>query len=38
MHDNVLGIKITGKKVNDLESERVVVFILNGKMNTNVKL
>lgn len=31
MHDSVLGIKITGEKVNDLEPETVIVFILMEK-------
>lgn len=31
VHDSVLGTKITGEKVNDLEPETVVVFILTGK-------
>ena len=31
VHDNVLGTKIIGKKVNDLEPETVVVFIPLGK-------
>lgn len=31
VHDNVLGTNITGEKVNDLEPETVVMFILTGK-------
>lgn len=31
VRDNVLGTKITGKKVNDLEPETVVIFTLRGK-------
>lgn len=37
MHDNVLSAKITGKKVNDLKLETIVVSLLMGKW-THVKL